>query len=196
MRVSRGVAAAVVAGLGILCAAPGAFAQEGGSFSAVANYVRDFTSIEHADGTYFGGTLEGSTTTVASSGEPFVAGGNSLSTCVVFGKRAATGLDLQTRVHDHQRIRRHALSHHREAGGRRGRGRRRRGTDRNCGRHRRLCRGDRNLHLRNQLPGERSGRHADGLHLAQGVTASLRGRRRAGLRRRGQSAPLRLEVGS
>ena len=96
MRVSRGVAAAVMAGLGILCAAPGAFAQEGGSFSAVANYVRDFTSIEHADGTYFGGTLEGSTTTLASSGEPFVAGGSSLSTCVVFGKRAAAGLDLQT----------------------------------------------------------------------------------------------------
>ena len=96
MTMYRGIAAAVLAALGIICAAPAAFAQESGSFSVIATYVRDFTSIEHADGTYFGGSMEGSTTTLASSGAPFVEGGHSLSTCVVLGKRSAAGLDLQS----------------------------------------------------------------------------------------------------
>lgn len=96
MTMYRGVAAAMLAVLGLICAAPGALAQESGSFSVIATYVRDFKSIEHADGAYFGGSMEGSTTVLASSGAPFDAGGHSLSTCVVFGKRAAAGLDLQT----------------------------------------------------------------------------------------------------
>ena len=96
MRASRGFAVAAAATMGVLCAAPSAFAQESGSFSAIATYVRDFTSIEHADGAYFGGKLEGSVTTLASSGAPFDEGGHSLSTCVIFGKRSAAGLDLQT----------------------------------------------------------------------------------------------------
>ena len=96
MTIHRVMAAAVLAATGILCAAPSAFAQESGSFSAIATYARDFTSIEHADGAYFGGSLEGSVTTLASSGEPFAVGGHSLSTCVVLGKRSAAGLDLQS----------------------------------------------------------------------------------------------------
>ena len=96
MRTSRGIAVAAAAMMSVLCAAPSAFAQESGSFSAIATYVRDFTSIEHAEGSYFGGKLEGTITTLASSGEPFVEGGHSLSTCVIFGKRSAAGLDLQT----------------------------------------------------------------------------------------------------
>ena len=96
MRISKGITLMLAAAIGTLCAAPGAFAQESGSFSVIATYVRDFTSIEHADGVYFGGSMEGSTTTLASSGEPFVEGGHSLSTCVVFGKRSAAGVDLQS----------------------------------------------------------------------------------------------------
>ena len=96
MRVSRGIAVALAAAIGIPCAASGALGQESGSFSAIATYVRDFTTVEHADGAYFGGKLEGSTTILASSGDPFVAGGHGLATCVVFGKRSAAGLDLQT----------------------------------------------------------------------------------------------------
>ena len=96
MTLSRRIAAAMAAALGVLCAAPSTLAGESGSFSAIATYVRDFTTVEHADGTYFGGSLEGSTTVLASSGDPFAAGGHSLSTCVVFGKRSAAGLDLKT----------------------------------------------------------------------------------------------------
>ena len=96
MRTSRGTAVALAAAIGIPCAATSALGQESGSFSAIATYVRDFTTVEHADGAYFGGKLEGSTTILASSGDPFVAGGHGLATCVVFGKRSAAGLDLQT----------------------------------------------------------------------------------------------------
>ena len=96
MTLHKGIAGAVVAALAALCAAPSAFAQESGSFNVIATYVRDFTSIEHADGAYFGGSMEGSTTTLASSGGPFEEGGHSLSTCVVFGKRSAAGVDLQS----------------------------------------------------------------------------------------------------
>ena len=96
MTLHKGITGALAVGLAALCAAPSAFAQESGSFSVIATYVRDFTSIEHADGVYFGGSMEGSTTTLASSGAPFDEGGHSLSTCVVLGKRSAAGLDLQS----------------------------------------------------------------------------------------------------
>ena len=96
MRASRGIAVALAAAIGTPCAVTSAFGQDSGSFSAIATYVRDFTSIEHADGTYFGGNLKGSATTLASSGEPFVEGGHSLSTCVVLGKRSAAGLTLES----------------------------------------------------------------------------------------------------
>lgn len=96
MTYCRAMAAALAAVTGMLCAAQGVIAQESGSFSAIATYVRDFTSVEHADGAYFGGSLEGSTSILASSGAPFVAGGHSLSTCVVFGKRSTAGIDLQS----------------------------------------------------------------------------------------------------
>ena len=96
MRASRGIAVALAAVIGGPCAAASAFGQESGSFSAIATYVRDFTTVEHADGAYFGGKLEGSTTILASSGDPFVEGGHGLATCVVFGKRSAADLDLQT----------------------------------------------------------------------------------------------------
>ena len=96
MRASRGIAVALAAVIGVPCAATSALGQESGSFSAIATYVRDFTSIEHADGTYFGGNLKGSVTTLASSGDPFVEGEHSLSTCVLFGKRSAAGVDLES----------------------------------------------------------------------------------------------------
>ena len=96
MKASKSIAVALAAAIGIPCAATSALGQDSGSFSAIASYVRDFTTVEHAGGTYFGGSLEGSTTILASSGGPFVEGGHSLSTCVAFGKRSAAGVDLES----------------------------------------------------------------------------------------------------
>ena len=98
MRFDRRLALAVAlaAGAGILWAPPEISAEESGSFSLIATYVRDYTTLEHAEGTVFGGTLQGTSTILASSGEPFVEGEHSLVTCVVYGRRSAAGLDLET----------------------------------------------------------------------------------------------------
>ena len=154
MRASRGIAVALAAAIGIPCAAAGALGQESGSFSAIATYVRDFTSIEHADGAYFGGKLEGSTTILASSGDPFTAGGHSLSTCVVFGKRSAAGLDLQTACNSTNASGDTLYLVAERRGGRRERWRRRTGPAGACGRHRSLCRAEGKLRLRDQLSRE------------------------------------------
>ena len=172
MTIHRGIAVAAMAALGILCAAPTAFAQESGSFSVIATYVRDFTSIEHADGTYFGGSLEGSTTTLASSGEPFAEGEHSLSTCLVLGKRSAAGLDLQsactiTKASGdalYLTAERRAGDVEAGSGGQ--------GELELAGGNRRLRRADGTLRLRDRLLGEQSGRYDHGLHLAQRLIAA------------------------
>ena len=96
MTFCRTTAVAVAAAAGISCFTHGALAQESGSFSAIANYVRHFVTMEHAGGTVFTGTLEGSTTILESTGGPFVKGGHTVSKCVVYGNRSAAGVDLET----------------------------------------------------------------------------------------------------
>lgn len=96
MKFGRGLVLALAAGAAILWAPPEVPAEESGSFSLIATYVRDYTTLEHAAGTFFGGTLEGTSTILTSSGDPFVEGEHSLVTCVVYGKRSAAGLDLET----------------------------------------------------------------------------------------------------
>lgn len=98
MRAGRRLALALAfaAGAGILWAPPEVSAEESGSLSLIATYVRDYTTLEHAEGTVFGGTLQGTSTVLTSSGGPFVEGEHSLVTCLVYGKRSASGADLET----------------------------------------------------------------------------------------------------
>ncbi|MCE2492662.1 MAG: hypothetical protein J4F40_08655 [Alphaproteobacteria bacterium] len=95
MSSSRGTAAALVVAAGILGAAQTAVAEESGSFTAVASMIHDYTTIEHARGTIIGGASEGISTVLESSGGPFVVGGHSHVTCVVYGKRSAAGMGLE-----------------------------------------------------------------------------------------------------
>ena len=90
------LALALAAGAGVLWTPPEASAEESGSFSLIATYVRDYTTLEHATGTFFGGTLQGTSTVLTSSGGPFVEGEHSLVTCLVYGKRSASGVVLET----------------------------------------------------------------------------------------------------
>ena len=92
----RGFAVALAASAGISLTAHDVLAQQSGAFKAIANYVRHFSTLEHAGETVFGGMLEGSVTILESSGGPFVAGGHSVSKCLAYGKRSAAGLDLET----------------------------------------------------------------------------------------------------
>lgn len=71
-------------------------AQQSGTFKAIANYVRHFSTLEHAGETVFSGMLDGSVTILESSGSPFVAGRHSMSKCLAYGKRSAAGMDLET----------------------------------------------------------------------------------------------------
>lgn len=96
MKFGRGLALALAAGAAILWAPPEVSAEESGSLSLIATSVRDFTTLEHAEGTFFGGTLQGTSTVLTSSGGPFVEGEHSLVTCLIYGKRSASGVDLET----------------------------------------------------------------------------------------------------
>jgi hypothetical protein len=89
----RAITVAIV--VGFLATAPTLSADEGGTFSIIRSYVRTHTTLEHAVGTVTAGTLEGTVTTLASSGEPFTEGDHSLVTCVFYGKSTAEGVSLE-----------------------------------------------------------------------------------------------------
>ena len=69
MMFGRAAAVALVAAVG--CAAPAAGAEKSGSFTLIGSFQHDYSAVEHADGTIFGGPLEGTGTIVESSGGPF-----------------------------------------------------------------------------------------------------------------------------
>ena len=94
MSIRRGIAA-VVAATGIVCTVQTAVAGESGTFTVLSSMTTDYTTIAHAGGTVIGGASEGTSTTIESSGGPFVEGGHSHTTCVVYGRRSATGTELE-----------------------------------------------------------------------------------------------------
>ena len=66
-----------------------------GDDTVISSMTTDYTTIVHAGGTIIGGASEGTSTTIESSGGPFVEGGHSETTCVVYGKQSATGTELE-----------------------------------------------------------------------------------------------------
>ena len=81
--------------LGFLVTAPTLAEDEGGTFSVIRSYVRNHATLEHAVGTVSVGTLEGTATTLASSGEPFTERDHSLITCVFYAESTAEGVNLE-----------------------------------------------------------------------------------------------------
>ena len=79
----------------LLVTAPTLAADEGGTFSVIRSYVRTHATLEHAAGTISAGTLEGTVTTLTSSGEPFAQGDHSLITCVFYAKITAESVSLE-----------------------------------------------------------------------------------------------------
>ena len=94
MNSARNMAAALVAGAAIMCAAYTAAAEESGSVRLIRTYVQDYTTVDHAGGSVTGGALEGTVTILQSSGGPFVAGTHERITCVVYAKSSEAGIDL------------------------------------------------------------------------------------------------------
>ena len=92
----KGTAAGLLfAAAWLFCATPGAFAQESGTFRAIAPVFHDYTTIEHGGAEVFGGPLQGVAVIVESSGGPWVVDAKGRRTCVVFGRRGAEGLGLE-----------------------------------------------------------------------------------------------------
>ena len=91
----RGIAVVLAIVAGVLGTAYSAAAEESGSFSVIRNFVKDYISFEHAQGTITGGSLEGTGTVLQSSGEPFVEREHSLVTCMVYAKGSTDGISLE-----------------------------------------------------------------------------------------------------
>ena len=92
---AKTMAAALIAGAGILCAAHTAAAEESGTFRIICTYLQDYTTIDLAGERITGGTLDGVVTILQSSGGPFVEGTHDRATCVVYIKRSEAGFDLE-----------------------------------------------------------------------------------------------------
>ena len=89
------VVAALAGGVGLLCTAHPAGAEEGGDVRLIGTYAQDYTTIDHAGSSVTGGALEGVVTILQSSGGPFVEGAHERATCVVYIKRSEVGFDLE-----------------------------------------------------------------------------------------------------
>jgi len=96
MFLSRRICAAFAVAVAGLFSTHAVVAEESGTFSALASLIRDYATIEHAAGTIFGGSSEGTMTVLASSGGPFVTGEHGHVTCVVYGKSSSAGLELES----------------------------------------------------------------------------------------------------
>ncbi|MDE2789023.1 MAG: hypothetical protein OXI81_01175 [Paracoccaceae bacterium] len=94
MALATNLAAALVAGAGVLFSAYAATAEESGSVRIIRTFVQDYTTIEHGDARYTSGPSEGLVTVLESSGVPFVEGTHQRITCVVYVRSTEAGIDL------------------------------------------------------------------------------------------------------
>lgn len=87
-------AAYLAVALGMVFAAQGASA-ESGTYDSINSFVSNYVSFEHANQTIIGGPVQGTATTVKSSGGPFVEGASNAVECMTFAKKSPAGMDLE-----------------------------------------------------------------------------------------------------
>jgi hypothetical protein len=80
--------------LAALFAAQSAIA-ESGTYESVVSLTTDYVRSEHGDETVTGGSSNGTSTIIKSSGGPFAEGSSSLFGCIVYAKKTAAGMDLE-----------------------------------------------------------------------------------------------------
>ncbi len=95
MSTTRVMAVALASVVGVLGTTPTLAVGESGTFSVLRSYVRDYATLEHAAGTISTGVLEGTVTTLTSSGEPFTQGEHSLIRCLFYAISTADGVNLE-----------------------------------------------------------------------------------------------------
>ena len=68
---------------------------ESGTYESVVSLTTEYTKSERGDETITGGSSNGTSTIVKSSGGLFVEGSSSLFGCIVFARKSTAGLDLE-----------------------------------------------------------------------------------------------------
>ena len=139
---------------------------ECGTFIVISSMTADYTTITHQDGMIIGGAEEGTSTTIESSGGPFVEGGARSNDVHRAWKAHGCGPGPRVGLHVDDARRGRGALHFEEKRGRRRRRRRRRGRALARGRDRQECRRHRVVHLRGRLSGEQPIRLARGVRLA------------------------------
>ncbi len=95
MRKSLGrISLASLAAAAFVFAAHLAAAAESGTFRLLESHKHDYTVMDHAGAKITAGPLHGTGTITQSSGGPFVEGENHNSTCLVYVRQSAEGIDL------------------------------------------------------------------------------------------------------
>ena len=87
-------AALVIAMSGFLLGTGLALADEG-SFRLLRSLVRDYTTIDHGEVQFTGGTILGTATVLRTSGGPFIEGAASIVSCVILARTSESGVDLE-----------------------------------------------------------------------------------------------------
>ncbi len=71
-------------------------AAESGTFRSIVAQLHDYTSFEFADQTITGGAVQGVSTIIESSGDPFVVGAHGRTTCMGYAKQSEAGLEIES----------------------------------------------------------------------------------------------------
>ena len=95
MRGFARIAALFAAAAASFCAVQVSAAEEVGEFRFLASLESAYTTIEHAEASFTGGSSSGTFSVVESTGGPFVAGTHHLATCVVFARESGGEVELE-----------------------------------------------------------------------------------------------------
>jgi hypothetical protein len=68
---------------------------ESGTYATVVSLLTNYAKSERGSETVIGGASSGTSTTVQSSGGPFIEGSSALFECIVFVKKSSAGMDLE-----------------------------------------------------------------------------------------------------
>lgn len=99
MSIRNQIGAALLFAAGTFCVAQMASADhhaKSGSFEYVLSAVTDFTAVEQLDHVVRAGTLDGTVTIIESSGGPFEVSSSGTLTGILYLKKSASGIDLES----------------------------------------------------------------------------------------------------
>ena len=99
MSIRNQIGAVLVFAAGTFCAAQMASADhhvKSGTYEFVISGVTDLTTVEHLEGSVTGGSVQGTSTIIISSGGPYVVGENFVLSGIIYAKKSAAGMELES----------------------------------------------------------------------------------------------------